>query len=168
MLRSLRVHYGRLKGELEAIRSPAKWLTRRARDRKVFASQADERARRAAEIVRDMAAIEHVILLFDPDWDAGVEPSIAPRRKHSALPMGGFSEAAFDVLREAAVPLTTKGIVIRICKNLGLSRSGAFNRERMRDTVGRALSNQPDLIAHDGGSPKKWWIKPESEDTQAR
>jgi hypothetical protein len=72
--------------------------------------------KRKQEINNILAAIETVIELFDPDWDpARVRPNY-PRK--STKP-GTFSRIAYAVLRDAAVPMTSREIARVVASRLG-------------------------------------------------
>jgi len=75
---------------------------------------------RKKEIEEKLAAIETVVWMFDPDWDPSGIRANYPRKRY--LKSGTISRAAYAVLRDARVSMTTREIARVVACRLGYEK----------------------------------------------
>lgn len=114
LIKTLTTVYAKLLGELEfadrAVMDTGTGLA--AFDEAIF--QAGHRKR---EINEKLAAIETVIWMFDADWDpSGIRPNFPKKRFEKP---GAISRAAYVILRDAKIPMTTREIARVVASRLG-------------------------------------------------
>lgn len=137
LVKTLTTTYAKLLGELEfadrTVMDTADGLA--AFDEAVY--QAGLRKR---DIEEKLAAIETVVWMFDPDWDpAAIRPNF-PRKRH--LKPGTISRAAYAVLRDARVSMTTREVARVVACRLGYEKPEERDMKRLDGAVHVALNKR--------------------------
>ncbi len=116
-----------------------------------------ENKKEAARLAASMLAVEHVIKLFNPDFNA---KTIAARRRQKTNPWfkrGTLFREALGVLRTAAGPMTCREIVDAV---LAAKRITADKRQWIGIESGIRASLEDhagkDVMRVGEGSPRRW------------
>jgi hypothetical protein len=114
----------------------------------------------AARLAQSMLAVEHVIKLFDPDFNAR---TISARRRQKTNPWfkrGTLFREALDVLRTATGPLTVGEITAAVLASKGIRDATAKQRNGVAAGIRSCLeSNAGKTVQRAGeGVPKRWQI----------
>lgn len=114
------------------------------------------RITRLEELIR---AIETLLREDDPSWNCS---RVKPKRKnafHSPFPIGEMGPMALDVLREAALPMTTRDVVRIMLEKIEVIDYERDTLDRLANSLGGYLKNHKgDLVDSDGHWPQKWWV----------
>jgi|SRR5882724_6514115 len=117
----------------------------------------------ADRIAADMRHVEAVIRMFDPGHD--VRRIAVKRRnaKRGPFKRGTVFRSALAVLRDAAAPMTTKEICLRLLAAKSIAEP---TREQVRDMIGavhRSIRNQEgESVERIGeGMPARWQLSNE-------
>lgn len=129
--------YARLLGELEfadrSIMDTGAGLA--AFDEAIYAVAALKK-----EIGEKLAAIEVVIWMYDENWDpSAIRPNF-PRQRH--LKPGAISRAAYAILRDAKIPMTTREIARVAAARLGYANADEREITRIEGAVYGALDKK--------------------------
>ena len=119
-----------------------------------------ENKKEAAKLASSMLAVEHVIKLFDPDFNAR---TISARRRQKTNPWfkrGTLFREALDVLRKAAGPLTVAEITTGVIAAKGIKDATADQRRGVEAGIRSCLeTNAGKTVQRIGdGVPKRWKI----------
>jgi hypothetical protein len=145
--------YARLKGELEVLEKDAEDAN--------GVAEIDEAIvridRRRREIEDSLMHIEEVVWLFDQSWDpAAVRPIRLQRVK---FPPGAISKAAYDVLRRAARPMSTREIAREVAVSLGIEELTETNIAPIDIAIASNLPRRVgDGIQVEEGPPRLWSV----------
>jgi hypothetical protein len=120
-----------------------------------------ENKKEAARLAASMLAVEHVIKLFNPDFNAR---AIAARRRQKTNPWfkrGTLFREALGVLRKAAAPMTCREITDAVLTAKGIT---ADKRQWMGIEQGIRSSLEDhadkDVQRVGEGVPKRWGLRP--------
>lgn len=122
----------------------------------------NENRKDAERIAADMATVEKVIKLFDPEYNVrSISAKRRFRTKHH-FKRGTIFYRALDVLRVAEQPVTAREIAVRMLAKIGIK---APAKKLMIDTVAAihaALLKQKgkSVTAHADRIPLRWSIIP--------
>lgn len=113
--------------------------------------------RRRREIEKALVSIEEVIELFDERWDPSVVRPIRPQRVK--FPPGTISKAAYEILRRAERPMSTREIAREVAVSLGIKD---LNEATIAPIDIALASNLPkrvgDGIQVEAGPPRLWSV----------
>ena len=123
--------------------------------------EADRRITAEKKILREKmeriaSSIRHQV---DPGWQPG---HIRPKHlKRTYKPQGSISKAAYKVLRNAKGPLKVHEIAHQVASGLGVDNDDSQQIDRLAAAIYNALQGRlkDDMVEHDNGSPRHWWIK---------
>ena len=109
--------------------------------------------RRKAEINEKLEAIETVIWLFDESWDPANVTPIPPRSAKRKT--GEISRAAYGILRESPIPLSTRDVAKRVAEQFGVE--GEREVASIDSAVAGAFTKRlgRGLYLHEG-IPRRW------------
>jgi hypothetical protein len=118
----------------------------------------------AARLASSMLAVEHVIKLFDPDFNAR---SISARRRQKTNPWfkrGTLFREALDVLRKATGPLTVGEITAGVLAAKGIRDATVRQRNGIAAGIRSCLeANAGKTVERVGeGTPKRWSVETEA------
>lgn len=135
LVKTLTTKYAKLLGELE-------FADRSIMDTGAGLAAFDEAiyqvAREKKEIEEKIAAIETVIWMYDENWDpSAIRPNF-PRKRH--LKPGTISRAAYAILRDAKIPMTTREIARVVAARLGYTNVEERDIARIETAIHRTLS----------------------------
>lgn len=107
-----------------------------------------------------MLAVEHVIKLFDPDFNA---KAISARRRQKTNPWfkrGTLFREALDVLRKAAGPLTVSEVTAAVLGGKGIKDATARQRKGIESGIRACLeTNAGKTVERVGeGMPRRWKV----------
>jgi hypothetical protein len=126
LIKTLTTKYAKLLGEHEF----ADRMTEDAIGLEAIIEATNRCDARKKDIEQKLAAVETVIWMFDAEWDpARVRPNY-PRKRY-AKP-GAISRAAYAVLRDAKIPMTSRRIARVVAARLGYEK--LEERERPAST----------------------------------
>jgi hypothetical protein len=153
--------YARLKGELQIIEKLAEDAN--------GVAEIDEAIgrvdKRRSEIEDALMHIEEVIWLFDKNWDpAAVRPIRLQRVKFQP---GAISKAAYDVLRQAGRPMSTREIAKVIAPILGIDDLTETTLAPIDIALASNLPRKLDSILMEPGPPRMWSVRREPGAVQA-
>jgi hypothetical protein len=119
-----------------------------------------ENKKEAAKLASSMLAVEHVIKLFDPDFNAR---TISARRRQKTNPWfkrGTLFREALDVLRKATGPLTVGEITAAVLVVKGIRDATVKQRNGITAGIRPCLeSNAGKTVQRVGeGVPKRWQL----------
>jgi hypothetical protein len=128
--------YAKLLGELEFADRPVMDTDGLAAfDEAVYRAASQKR-----EIEEKLAAIETVIWMFDADWDPSAIRPNYPRKRHAKV--GAISPAAYGILRDAKVPMTTRDIARVVAARLRYEKPEERDIARIDSAVNVALTKR--------------------------
>ena len=112
----------------------------------------------AARLAASMLAVEHVIKLFNPDFNAR---TIAARRRQSTNPWfkrGTLFRETLGVLRTAAAPMTVREITDAVLKAKGITDADKRQRNGVEAGIRSSLEDHAGKTVQvmDEGIPKRW------------
>jgi hypothetical protein len=121
-----------------------------------------ENKRQAEKLARDAKAVEAVIRMFDPEFNAR---AISARRRVTGNPwfkIGTLFRAALDVLRTATAPMTVTEIAKAMLAAKGVTEPTRKQRCGIEAGVRCSLENNAAKgVERVGeGSPKRWRLTP--------
>jgi hypothetical protein len=119
-----------------------------------------ENKKEAAKLAASMLAVEHVIKLFNPDFNAR---TISARRRQKTNPWfkrGTLFREALDVLRKATGPLTVAEITAGVLTAKGIRDATDQQRRGVEAGIRSCLeTNAGKTVQRVGdGVPKRWQI----------
>ncbi len=119
-----------------------------------------ENKKEAARLAASMLAVEHVIKLFNPDYNTR---AISVRRRQRTNPWfrrGTLFREALGVLRTAAEPMTVRAITDAVLAAKGIMDADKRQRLGIEQGIRSALEDHAgDSVQRVGeGSPKRWQI----------
>jgi hypothetical protein len=122
-----------------------------------------ENKKQAHRLAADMIAVEAVIKMFDPEYNAR---SIAARRRFTGNPWfkrGTLFRAAIDVMRTAQGPLTVQQIADAMLVAKGVKEPTRKQRSGIEAGVRSSLENHAGktVEAVGEGVPKRWRLSVE-------
>lgn len=150
--------YGRTAGELLWLETPPKSMNRAWRGRDAFEAESELRAERLA-LLRDLVPqIEAVLRYLDADWSPADAKIVKPHRSQKGkVPSVGWTEAAFEVLRQSAEPLSIAEIASLVCQHYDISFETVAQTQRAHTAINNALVNRNrHLLISDDGAPARW------------
>ena len=109
-------------------------------------------------LAADVAALDRVLRQFKPDIDLEAIPALQHRPKPDWAPKGAIVRAAYEALREAGEPLTTRALAVAVADRMGLE--GAITPQHMK-RVRKCLDRQRargTLISIMGGGVVCWMV----------
>ena len=114
----------------------------------------------AARLAQSMLAVEHVIKLFDPDFNAR---TISARRRQKTNPWfkrGTLFREALGVLRKAVGPLTVAEITTGVIAAKGIKDATADQRRGVEAGIRSCLeTNAGKTVQRIGeGVPRRWTV----------
>jgi hypothetical protein len=120
-----------------------------------------ENKKQAHRLAADMIAVEAVIKMFDPEFNAR---AISARRRVTGNPWfkrGTLFRAALDVLRAAQGPLTVRELTDAILAGKGVTGATVKQREGIDAGVRASLESHAGKSVEKAGEgiPKRWRIK---------
>jgi hypothetical protein len=119
-----------------------------------------ENKKEAAKLAASMLAVEHVIKLFNPDFNAR---TISARRRQKTNPWfkrGTLFREALDVLRKATGPLTVAEITAGVLAAKGIRDATDQQRRGVEAGIRSCLeTNAGKTVQRLGeGVPKRWQV----------
>lgn len=153
LVKTLTRKYAQLSGEYEF----AERMVEDASGLDAIIAATERSDQRKKEIDEKLEAIETVIWLFDPEWDpAAVRPKY-PRMTYA--PPKAISRAAYAILRDASVPMTTREIARIVASRLGYREPSERDMARIDTAVHGVLSKKVGrTIEIVSENPKRWAI----------
>jgi hypothetical protein len=114
----------------------------------------------AARLASSMLAVEHVIKLFDPDFNAR---TISARRRQKTNPWfkrGTLFREALDVLRKATGPLTVAEITAGVLAAKGIRNATDQQRRGVEAGIRSCLESKAGTTVQriGEGLPKRWRV----------
>jgi hypothetical protein len=153
--------YARLMGELAVIEQDA--------EDAVGVAEIDDAIaridRRRREIEKALACIEEVIWLFDEAWDPAAVRPIRPHRVR--FQPGTISKVAYEVLRRADHPMTTREIAREVAVSLGIKDMSEVNIAPIDIALASNLPRRQDALKMDPGPPRRWSVKRKEQEPLA-
>ncbi|EJL32219.1 hypothetical protein PMI01_02599 [Caulobacter sp. AP07] len=147
--------YARLNGELEVVE-------RVAEDAVGLSAILEATARidqRKREINEALEHIEAVIWLFDADWNPAAVAPIYPRK--IKLQPGAISKAAYNVLRRAKAPMSTREIAREVAAFLDVKDLDESKMAAIDSAIAGALTKKiGKTIQVHNGPPRRWSVRP--------
>lgn len=118
--------------------------------------------KRAAQLAASMLAVEHVIKIFDPDYNVR---TISVRRRQKTNPWfkrGTLFREALDVLRKAAAPLTVAEVTDGVLAAKGIRDATAKQRNGIAAGIRSCLESAAGKTVQRVGEgvPKRWQVSP--------
>lgn len=112
----------------------------------------------AATIETYLTHLDATIRLFKEDFDAIKVRPKQQYKRNPALKKGEMVRNAYDVLRTANEPLTSREIVIRVLHRKGIYQPSEADIQNARNSVGTCLKKRlkEGIVIADNGHPKRW------------
>jgi hypothetical protein len=119
-----------------------------------------ENKRQAEQLAADAKAVEAVIRMFDPEFNAR---TVAARRRVTGNPWfrrGTLFRHALEILRTAAAPMTVKEITAAVVTGAGITDATAKQRLNLESGVRASLENNAGKTVERVGEgvPKRWKV----------
>jgi hypothetical protein len=119
-----------------------------------------ENKRQAEQLAADAKAVEVVIRMFDPEFNAR---TVAARRRVTGNPWfrrGTLFRHALEILRTAAAPMTVKEIMAAIVTGAGIADMTDKQRLNLESGVRASLENNAGKTVERVGEgvPKRWKV----------
>jgi hypothetical protein len=108
-----------------------------------------------------MERLAHLIKVqVDPDWHPGHIRPIQPRKRSDRR--GEVSKAAYRVLKTATTPMRVREIAHLVAAQLGMENPHYTEINKLDSLIHVTLNGRlkDDMVMHDGGTPKRWSVKP--------
>jgi hypothetical protein len=114
----------------------------------------------AAKLASSMLAVEHVIKLFDPEFNAR---TISARRRQKTNPWfkrGTLFREALDVLRKATGPLTVAEVTAAVLAAKGIRDATMKQRNGITAGIRSCLEANAGKTVHRAGEglPRRWRV----------
>lgn len=108
----------------------------------------------------EIAHIEATIRIFRHDADLSLVAPRMPRNRSPWFRKGQCAQAALDVLRRAAMPMSAREIALQVLKERGITDANGRSVKFLTSAIYGVLAHRKDgLVAlHNDGFPKRWSI----------
>jgi len=119
-----------------------------------------ENKKEAARLASSMLAVEHVIKLFDPDFNARAISAKRRQRTNPWFKRGTLFREALDVLRTATGPLTVGDITASVLAAKGITDATVKQRNGIAAGIRSCLeANAGKTVERAGeGVPRRWTV----------
>lgn len=118
---------------------------------------------RVAQALRsDLAHLEAAIRIFKSDCDPSELPPILPRRPNVVFGHGELARMAYDILRDAPDPMTSREIVAIAMERKGMVEPEERVLRGIVNSLNGCMENRVKagtVVRHDGLGPRRWSIK---------
>lgn len=114
---------------------------------------------RAERLRRVLDCASEVLVEIDPAWTREKVKAVKPFVHKVPVKLGGAAKLTLDVLREAVVPMTARGIALEVMSRDEMVDASPADAQRVTNSVDATLrQKRGQIVDDDGGRPQRWRI----------